>query len=128
MTCAAPISDTAAQEAASDSPSVPIHIPVNVCGNSISVVGILNPTFDNKFFQYSQSGIDTTKYRVRLEIRCASTDLPRVTLNMPPTVAAKRPSQSQLMEITITKFSYKNSYSSKGDTDNTSFGGCFKSP
>ncbi|KAG0022812.1 hypothetical protein BGZ80_011093 [Entomortierella chlamydospora] len=107
MTCAAPISDTAAQEAASDSPSVPIHIPVNVCGNSISVVGILNPTF---------------------EIRCASTDLPRVTLNMPPTVAAKRPSQSQLMEITITKFPYKNSYSSKGDTDNTSFGGCFKSP
>ncbi|MCQ6556716.1 chaplin [Streptomyces sp. C10-9-1] len=26
---------------------VPIHIPVNVCGNSISVVGLLNPAFGN---------------------------------------------------------------------------------
>ncbi|MFD9909822.1 chaplin [Streptomyces sp. NPDC059063] len=25
----------------------PVHIPVNACGNSVSVVGILNPTFGN---------------------------------------------------------------------------------
>ncbi|KOV59548.1 chaplin [Streptomyces sp. MMG1121] len=25
----------------------PVHIPVNVCGNSVSVVGVLNPTFGN---------------------------------------------------------------------------------
>ena len=26
---------------------VPIHIPVNVCGNTISVIGLLNPAFGN---------------------------------------------------------------------------------
>nr|WP_237694830.1 chaplin [Streptomyces sp. SID5468] len=26
---------------------VPVHVPVNVCGDSISVVGILNPAFGN---------------------------------------------------------------------------------
>ncbi|MFJ6212419.1 chaplin [Streptomyces sp. NPDC092296] len=26
---------------------VPIHIPVNLCGNSINVVGLVNPTFGN---------------------------------------------------------------------------------
>ncbi|QNP64995.1 chaplin [Streptomyces genisteinicus] len=26
---------------------VPIHIPVNVCGNSINVLALLNPTFGN---------------------------------------------------------------------------------
>ncbi|MFJ1750781.1 chaplin [Streptomyces sp. NPDC088116] len=26
---------------------VPVHIPVNVCGNSINVVGLLNPSFGN---------------------------------------------------------------------------------
>lgn len=26
---------------------VPIHIPVNLCGNSIDVIGILNPAFGN---------------------------------------------------------------------------------
>ncbi|WP_329564965.1 chaplin [Kitasatospora sp. NBC_01266] len=26
---------------------VPIHIPVNLCGNSIDVVGLLNPAFGN---------------------------------------------------------------------------------
>ncbi|BDM68199.1 hypothetical protein HEK616_16860 [Streptomyces nigrescens] len=25
----------------------PVHIPVNACGNTVSVVGILNPTFGN---------------------------------------------------------------------------------
>ncbi|MEU0131765.1 MULTISPECIES: chaplin [unclassified Streptomyces] len=26
---------------------VPIHIPVNVCGNSVNVIGLLNPAFGN---------------------------------------------------------------------------------
>ncbi|MEU9120847.1 chaplin [Streptomyces sp. NPDC048506] len=25
----------------------PVHVPVNACGNSVSVVGVLNPTFGN---------------------------------------------------------------------------------
>jgi hypothetical protein len=26
---------------------VPVHIPVNVCGNTVDVVGLLNPAFGN---------------------------------------------------------------------------------
>ncbi|WP_405012778.1 chaplin [Kitasatospora sp. NBC_01539] len=26
---------------------VPVHVPVNVCGNSVNVVGLLNPAFGN---------------------------------------------------------------------------------
>ncbi|WP_319188782.1 chaplin [Streptomyces sp. DK15] len=26
---------------------IPIHIPVNACGNSISFIGLLNPAFGN---------------------------------------------------------------------------------
>ncbi|GGZ27244.1 chaplin [Streptomyces nitrosporeus] len=26
---------------------VPVHIPVNVCGNSINIIGLLNPAFGN---------------------------------------------------------------------------------
>ncbi|MET7284460.1 chaplin [Streptomyces sp. NPDC005573] len=26
---------------------IPVHIPVNVCGNSIDVIGLLNPAFGN---------------------------------------------------------------------------------
>lgn len=26
---------------------VPVHVPLNVCGNTISVVGVLNPAFGN---------------------------------------------------------------------------------
>ncbi|MFE9426684.1 chaplin [Kitasatospora sp. NPDC006697] len=26
---------------------VPIHIPVNVCGDSVNVIGLLNPAFGN---------------------------------------------------------------------------------
>lgn len=47
--------DAGAQGAAVHSPGVlsgnvvqvPVHIPANVCGNTISVVGILNPAFGN---------------------------------------------------------------------------------
>jgi hypothetical protein len=27
---------------------VPVHIPVNLCGNSVNVIGLLNPAFGNK--------------------------------------------------------------------------------
>ncbi|MFD5087338.1 chaplin [Kitasatospora sp. NPDC058201] len=26
---------------------IPVHIPVNLCGNTISVIGVLNPAFGN---------------------------------------------------------------------------------
>ncbi|GAA1156436.1 hypothetical protein GCM10009654_10340 [Streptomyces hebeiensis] len=47
--------DAGAQGAAVNSPGVvsgnvvqvPVHVPVNVCGNTISVVGLLNPAFGN---------------------------------------------------------------------------------
>lgn len=26
---------------------VPVHVPVNICGNSVNVLGLLNPTFGN---------------------------------------------------------------------------------
>lgn len=48
--------DAGAEGAAVGSPGVlsgnviqvPVHVPVNVCGNSINVVGLLNPAFGNK--------------------------------------------------------------------------------
>ncbi|MEU9237202.1 chaplin [Streptomyces subrutilus] len=47
--------DAGAQGVAAYSPGVgsgnliqvPIHIPVNACGNTISVIGLLNPSFGN---------------------------------------------------------------------------------
>ncbi|MEH2211136.1 chaplin [Nostoc sp.] len=47
--------DAGAQGAAIGSPGVasgnviqvPIHVPVNVCGNTINVIGLLNPAFGN---------------------------------------------------------------------------------
>ncbi|MFF9349705.1 chaplin [Streptomyces sp. NPDC014734] len=49
------VADSGAGGAAFGSPGVisgnviqvPIHIPVNVCGNTIDVVGVLNPAFGN---------------------------------------------------------------------------------
>ncbi|MFK8908587.1 chaplin [Streptomyces sp. YS-3] len=26
---------------------VPVHVPVNVCGNTVNVIGLLNPVFGN---------------------------------------------------------------------------------
>ncbi|MBC2906114.1 chaplin [Streptomyces cupreus] len=45
--------DSGAQAAAADSPGalsgnvvqVPLHVPVDVCGNTADVVGLLNPAF-----------------------------------------------------------------------------------
>jgi hypothetical protein len=47
--------DAGAEGAAVGSPGVlsgnvvqvPVHVPVNVCGNSIDVIGLLNPAFGN---------------------------------------------------------------------------------
>ncbi|MGK5500426.1 chaplin [Streptomyces sp. URMC 125] len=47
--------DSAAKGVAAGSPGVlsgnlvqvPVHIPVNVCGNSVNVIGALNPAFGN---------------------------------------------------------------------------------
>ena len=49
------VADSGAQGAAVHSPGVlsgnvvqvPVHVPVNVCGNAISVIGLLNPAFGN---------------------------------------------------------------------------------
>lgn len=35
---------------------VPIHIPVNVCGNTVNVVGLLNPAFGNTCANVSDHG------------------------------------------------------------------------
>ncbi|GGZ86336.1 chaplin [Streptomyces subrutilus] len=26
---------------------IPVHVPINVCGNSLNVIGLLNPAFGN---------------------------------------------------------------------------------
>ncbi|MFI8189006.1 chaplin ChpH [Streptomyces sp. NPDC085946] len=49
------VADSGAQGAAVHSPGVlsgnvvqvPVHIPVNVCGNTVNVIGLLNPAFGN---------------------------------------------------------------------------------
>ncbi|MER8008729.1 MULTISPECIES: chaplin ChpH [unclassified Streptomyces] len=49
------VADAGAQGAAVHSPGVasgnviqvPVHIPVNVCGNTVSASGLLNPAFGN---------------------------------------------------------------------------------
>ncbi|MFJ9627781.1 chaplin ChpG [Streptomyces sp. NPDC091280] len=47
--------DSDAHGAAAHSPGVlsgnvvqvPVHVPVNVCGNTVNVIGLLNPAFGN---------------------------------------------------------------------------------
>ncbi|WP_338703686.1 chaplin [Streptomyces sp. Q6] len=49
------MADAGAQGEATNSPGVlsgnllqaPIHVPVNVCGNTVDVIGVLNPAFGN---------------------------------------------------------------------------------
>jgi hypothetical protein len=56
--------DAGANGEASNSPGVasgnsvqaPVHVPVNVCGNTVDVVGLLNPTFGNECANASGSG------------------------------------------------------------------------
>ncbi|MFD8229671.1 chaplin [Streptomyces massasporeus] len=50
------LADAGAQGKAVGSPGVlsgnvvqiPVHIPVNVCGNTVNVIGLLNPAFGNE--------------------------------------------------------------------------------
>ncbi|WP_329152655.1 chaplin [Streptomyces sp. NBC_01456] len=47
------VADSGAQGASLNSPGVvsgntvqvPVHVPVNACGNTVSVVGLMNPSF-----------------------------------------------------------------------------------
>ncbi|MGW1465052.1 chaplin [Streptomyces sp. NPDC002308] len=56
--------DSGAAAAATNSPGVasgnsiqiPIEVPVNVCGNSVDVIGLLNPAFGNSCANTSQGG------------------------------------------------------------------------
>ncbi|WP_327270004.1 chaplin [Streptomyces sp. NBC_01218] len=56
--------DSGAAAAATNSPGVasgntiqiPIDVPVNVCGNSVDVIGLLNPAFGNSCANVSQGG------------------------------------------------------------------------
>ncbi|WNI19677.1 chaplin [Actinacidiphila sp. ITFR-21] len=49
------VADSGAQGAAVGSPGVlsgnliqvPVHIPVNLCGNTVDIIGLLNPAFGN---------------------------------------------------------------------------------
>lgn len=49
------VADSGAKGLAADSPGVvsgnivqaPIHVPVNVCGNTVNVIGLLNSAFGN---------------------------------------------------------------------------------
>ncbi|MGW5864483.1 chaplin [Streptomyces sp. NPDC055239] len=50
------MADAGAQAAAVGSPGVlsgnlvqvPVHVPVNLCGNTVDVIGLLNPAFGNQ--------------------------------------------------------------------------------
>ncbi|MEV7193985.1 chaplin [Streptomyces sp. NPDC093510] len=50
------MADAGAEGAAVGSPGVisgnllqvPLNVPVNVCGNTVDIIGLLNPTFGNK--------------------------------------------------------------------------------
>ncbi|MDX3801939.1 chaplin [Streptomyces sp. AK04-3B] len=58
------MADAGANAAAIGSPGVlsgnvvqvPIHIPVNVCGNTVNVIGLLNPAFGNTCANVSDHG------------------------------------------------------------------------
>ncbi|MBX9362251.1 chaplin [Streptomyces sp. WAC04114] len=59
--------DSGAQGAAVGSPGlasgnviqVPVHIPVNACGNTVNVIGLLNPAFGNSCANVSDHGWKT---------------------------------------------------------------------
>ncbi|MFF3732483.1 chaplin [Streptomyces sp. NPDC002476] len=49
------VADSGAQGAAMGNPGVisgntiqvPVHVPMNLCGNTVDIIGLLNPTFGN---------------------------------------------------------------------------------
>ncbi|MEU9417264.1 chaplin [Streptomyces sp. NPDC051000] len=58
------VADAGAHGAAVGSPGVlsgnlvqvPVHVPVNVCGNTVNVIGLLNPAFGNTCINQSGGG------------------------------------------------------------------------
>ncbi|MFF1301642.1 chaplin [Streptomyces sp. NPDC058307] len=50
------VADSGAQAVAAHSPGVlsgnvvqvPVHVPINLCGNTVDIVGLLNPAFGNQ--------------------------------------------------------------------------------
>ncbi|MEV1048103.1 chaplin [Streptomyces sp. NPDC049916] len=62
--------DAGAQSLAAGSPGVgsgnsvqvPVHVPVNVCGNTINVIGLLNPAFGNTCVNASEGHDDKGDY------------------------------------------------------------------
>ncbi|MGP3689859.1 chaplin [Streptomyces sp. IBSNAI002] len=58
------VADAGAQGAAFASPGVlsgnvvqvPVHVPVNVCGNTVNVIALLNPAFGNTCVNASGGG------------------------------------------------------------------------
>ncbi|MFI7010342.1 chaplin [Streptomyces sp. NPDC050145] len=58
--------DAGAQGAAVGSPGVlsgnlvqvPVHVPINACGNTVNVIGLLNPAFGNTCVNNSGGGMD----------------------------------------------------------------------
>ncbi|MFI8324648.1 chaplin [Streptomyces sp. NPDC085529] len=58
------VADSGAAGLAANSPGVvsgnaaqvPVHVPVNVCGNTVNVIGALNPAFGNTCVNSDQSG------------------------------------------------------------------------
>ncbi|MFS4096420.1 chaplin [Streptomyces sp. AF1A] len=59
--------DSAADASASGSPGlvsgnaiqVPVHVPVNLCGNTVDVVGLLNPSMGNRCANHGDEAGDT---------------------------------------------------------------------
>ncbi|MGW0363685.1 chaplin [Streptomyces sp. NPDC002990] len=64
------VADAGAHGAAVGSPGVlsgnlvqvPVHVPVNVCGNTVNVIALLNPAFGNTCVNQSDSGHHTSGY------------------------------------------------------------------
>ncbi|MEU9235695.1 chaplin [Streptomyces subrutilus] len=60
------VADAGAHGAAVGSPGVlsgnlvqvPVHVPVNVCGNTVNVIALLNPAFGNTCVNASGGGAD----------------------------------------------------------------------
>ncbi|GGT75990.1 chaplin [Streptomyces lateritius] len=56
--------DAGANGTASNSPGIasgnsvqaPVHVPVNICGNTVNVIGLINPAFGNKCANVSKPG------------------------------------------------------------------------
>ncbi|MFJ5263796.1 chaplin [Streptomyces sp. NPDC088387] len=63
------VADAGAEGAAAHSPGVlsgnlvqvPVHVPVNVCGNTVDVIGLLNPAFGNTCANVSDGHKDDGK-------------------------------------------------------------------